>query len=219
MSEVKVYGDIVSQPVRSVLAFCKLSNIPHKFEVIDYVKGEYQTPEFTKINPFQEMPAILHDDYNLWESAAIVSYLAETFNIDNNWYPKDIRVRGRINSYLHWHHQNIRYPCNNYLEQKVIYPKFGGTALTEDQEAPLRARFNQFLSELKWLLSETRYVARTSQISIADIFAFNEINLVTGFFSFDDHAEIKAWYDEVSSIDQVKELTDACSQVLSVLFA
>jgi glutathione S-transferase len=219
MSELKVYGDIVSQPVRSVLAFCKLSSIPHTFEVIDYVKGEYQTPEFTKINPFQEMPAISHGDYTLWESAAIVSYLSEAFSTDNSWYPKDLKVRSRINAYLHWHHQGTRDPCNNYLEQKVIFPKFGGVALTEEQEVPLKAKFEQFLADLKWMLAETRYVARTSSMTIADIFAFNEINLVIGLFQLDNHPEIKAWYEEVSAVPEVKELTEQCEKVLSVLFA
>lgn len=220
MSDLKVYGHIVSQPVRSVLAYLKLSNIPYTFEVVNFVTGEHLTPEFTKVNPFQSMPAITHGDYNLWESAAIITYISEAYDLDNSWYPKDFKVRGRINAYFHWHHQGTREPCMSYLSPKVLGPKLrGAPELTEEQEAPLRARFNQFLADVKWMLSETRYVARTSHATIADIFLYNELTLVTGLLNWEQHPEIKTWFDEIGAIAQVKELADESSEITSKILA
>src|SRR5574343_1610841 len=105
MSDVQVYGNIISQPTRSVLAFLKLSNIGYSFNSLDFGKGEHLTPEFSRINPYQAMPAIVHDGHNVWESAAIISYIAGVYNVDNQWYPKDPRARSRIDAYFHWHHQ------------------------------------------------------------------------------------------------------------------
>ena len=106
MSEsLKIYGLMLSQPMRTVIAFCKLSNVPYEYQEVSIPKGEHLTEDFARINPHQRVPAIVHGDYNLWESPAIVAYIADAFNVDNQWYPKDIKVRGRINAYLHWHHQ------------------------------------------------------------------------------------------------------------------
>ena len=170
MSDLHVHAHPVSQPTRSVLAFLKLSGIPFEFHLVDLFKREHLTEDFAKINPFQAVPAIVHEDYNLWESAAIVAYLADAFNTDNNWYPKDIKIRGKINAYLHWHHQNVRDPIAGFLRAKVFAPKFlGAPELTPEAEAPLRAKLEECLGNIKWCLAETGNIARTDEPSIADI--------------------------------------------------
>jgi glutathione S-transferase len=218
MSELKVYGYILSQPVRSVLAYLKFSDIDYTFVRTLALLGENLTEEYQKINPFQAIPAILHGDYNLWESAAIVTYISEVYDKDNSWYPKDLRVRGRINAYLHWHHQAVRDPCMAYIGAKITGPKFfGQPEITEEQEIPIKERFNQMLADLKWALGETRYVARTSGPTIADVFAYNELTIVVAlkFFSLDDHPEIKSWYDEIGAVPLLKEFTEECSKILA----
>jgi glutathione S-transferase len=198
------------------MAFLRYSNIDFQFQLIDFTKGEHLTPEYTLLNPYQTMPAIKHGDYTLWESAAIIAYLAEAFNLNNSWYPQDPKVRGRVNAYLHWHHQGTRDPCMNYLVPKVIGPKLhGAPELTEEKEEPLRSRFNQFLADVKWLIADTGFAARTAQATIADVFLYNELSLVTGLFSWDQHPEVKNWYDQIGAIPQVKELTDQALEIVS----
>ena len=220
MSDLKVYGFIPSQPCRTVFAFLKLSNIDYTFVKVDSLLGENLTEEFAKINPFQAAPAILHGDYSLWESGAIITYLADTFDVDNSWYPKDAKIRGRINAFIHWHHQGVREPCMSYLVAKFTGPKLKGMpVLTEENEVPIRERFNQFLGDLKWLLKDTGYVARTEGPTIADIFVFNELTVVLNLFSFEQHPEIKSWFDQIGAVPQVKELTDECMQSVAELLA
>lgn len=211
MSELEIYGYIVSQPLLSVLAFCNLSGIPYTFHEFDYLKREDLTEEFAKINPYQQVPAIVHNGYNLWESAAIISYLADAYNIDNQWYPKDLKVRGRINSYLHWHHENIRNPITSYLRAKIYRPKYSGTPqLTAETEAPYIEKLNEFYSNLTWILSDTHYVARTVLPTIADIFACNECASGKEIpIDFRAHPVINAWYCGIEAIPEVKILVDA----------
>lgn len=78
-----IYGNTLSQPVRSILIFCRFSNIQYEYHHIDLLKGENRSEEFSKINPFKEVPAIVHGDFKLNESAAILTYLADAYNIDN----------------------------------------------------------------------------------------------------------------------------------------
>ena len=212
MSELLVYGNIVSQPSRSVIFFLKASNIQFELKPLYPLRGEAFTEEFTKINPFQAIPAIIHNDYNLWESAAIVAYLADTYNTDNQWYPKNHQIRGRINAYLHWHHQNIRTPLTNYLVAKYLGPKFKGTAeLTEEQEAPYKEELKTWFENFEWLIAETGYVARTQTATIADVFAYNELSL--GLFlpiNLDDHPKTKAWFEGIGSDPILAEMLAEC---------
>ena len=212
MSELVLYGNIVSQPSRSVMFFLKVSNIEFELKGIYPLLGGASTEEYTKINPFQTIPAIVHNDYNLWESPAIVAYIADAYNTDNQWYPKNHQVRGRINAYLHWHHQNVRTPLVEYLVAKHLGPKFKGTLeLTEEQEAPHKAALRTWFENLEWLIAETGYVARTQTATIADVFAYNELTL--GLFlpiNLDDHPKVKAWFEGIGSDPILAEMLAEC---------
>ncbi len=49
--------------------------------------GETQTPEFTKLNPREKIPLLQDGDLTVAESAAIVTYLAETYGQSTGMIP------------------------------------------------------------------------------------------------------------------------------------
>lgn len=208
MSDLKVYGAVLSQPTRSVLAYLKLSGIQYTYEEIGLFDGSLETESFTKINPFHKAPAIVHGDFSVWESPAIVTYLADAYDVDNHWYPKDIKIRARINAYLHWHHQGTREPLVTYLIRKIIAPvAFGAPALTPEQEEPLLAKVNEYFTTLTWILSETGNIARTANPTIADVFAHSEILTFLAGTNFDltPFPSVKAWFDQLATNEIVQE--------------
>ena len=212
MSEtVRVYGVMLSGPVRYVVAFCRLSGIPFELVKVDLVGKEHLTEDYAKINPFQAVPAITHGDYSLWESGAIVTYLAETFGTDNQWYPKDLKIRARINAYLHWHQDGVRKFITNYMRPKYIFPKFFGAAeLSPEVDAKLRTEFEEVFEVLKWLIADTGFVARTQEASIADVFACCDLTQSKFInFSFEPFPEVKAWYDKIMSEQIIAEVNQA----------
>ena len=221
MSQLEIYGNVLSQPVRSVLAFCKLSGIEYNLHEVNFLQGETTTEEFTKLNPFQSIPVIVHNGYNLWESAAIVKYLADAYNVDNQWYPKDIKIRGRIDAYLHSHHGTTRTAITGYLRAKVAGPRFyGRPELTEETEAPFIAKLNQFYEEFTTALSQSHYAARTAQATIADVFAYNEFSSGRIIpLNLDPQPAIKAWFEEIGAVPQIREIEDEHLAILSKLSA
>ena len=196
----------MSQPVRSLVSFCNLSNIPYEFHEIIPGLGQHLTESFSKINPEQKVPAIVHGNYNLWESASIVTYIADAFGIDNQWYPKDIKIRGRINAYLHWHHEGCRGPVRGYVFALRAGPRLYGQALpTPEELAANKERLDQYFETLKWMIGETGYVARTEQASVADIFAYSEIamNMLVGFEIGSVSGEVQEWFRKIGEIPEV----------------
>ena len=205
---VHLYGMMLSGPVRCVVSFCRLSNIPVEFHNLDLTKKEHLSEDFSKINPFQAVPAITHGDYSLWESGAIVTYLAETFDTDSKWYPKDLKIRARINAYLHWHHDGVRSYIAKYMRPKYIFPKlFGAPELSPEVDAKLRTEFEVVFEVLKWLIADTGYVARTQEVTMADVFACCELTQSKFInFSFEPYPEVKAWYDQIMSEPIIAEI-------------
>ena len=42
-------------------------------------------------------------------SAAIMTYLVDKYNLPDHWYPKELQKRAKIDEYLHWHHNYLRW--------------------------------------------------------------------------------------------------------------
>ncbi|MDZ8053731.1 MAG: glutathione S-transferase family protein [Aulosira sp. ZfuVER01] len=53
--------------------------IPYEFVLLDMQSGEHLQPEYLKINPMGKVPAVVDGDFQLWESGAILLYLADKY--------------------------------------------------------------------------------------------------------------------------------------------
>jgi glutathione S-transferase len=51
--------------------------VAHRVEVIDIFKGA--PPDYLKLHPFGKIPALVHGDFKLYETAAITRYIDEAF--------------------------------------------------------------------------------------------------------------------------------------------
>lgn len=57
----------------------ELGGVPYRTVLIDMEKQEHKTPEFLAINPMGKLPTLVHDGIVITETAAIITYLADTF--------------------------------------------------------------------------------------------------------------------------------------------
>jgi glutathione S-transferase len=56
--------------------------------------------DFIAVNPASTVPALVDDDMKVFDSSAIAIYLAEKFAKDDSLYPKDLKLRTKINEKL-----------------------------------------------------------------------------------------------------------------------
>lgn len=52
-------------------------SVPYELVMLDMAAGEHRQDAFLAINPFGKVPAIVDGNFKLWESGAILMYLAE----------------------------------------------------------------------------------------------------------------------------------------------
>ncbi len=52
---------------------------PYEFVTLDMQAAEHLQPEYLEINPIGKVPAIVDGDFKLWESGAILLYLAQKY--------------------------------------------------------------------------------------------------------------------------------------------
>lgn len=75
---IKLYFHPSPNPLKVAL-FLEEANVPYELVAVDTRKGEQHLPEFLKINPNAKTPVILDGDARVFDSNAIMLYLAEKY--------------------------------------------------------------------------------------------------------------------------------------------
>src|SRR5262249_46983544 len=97
---MKLYGFSPSPNTWKVRALAAHLGIPLDYEFVDLTKGASRTPAYLAINPTGRTPALVDGDFKLWESVAIMQYLAA--QRPNSLWPDDARARADIMRWQSW---------------------------------------------------------------------------------------------------------------------
>ena len=91
---MKLYGFPPSPNTWKVRAVAAHIGLPLALEFIDLTKGQQRTPEYLALNPTGRTPVLVDGDFALWESTAIMQYLAASAS--SPLWPDDARVRAAV---------------------------------------------------------------------------------------------------------------------------
>lgn len=100
MSSIVLYHSPYSPFSRSVLLFMRYLDVDVEIKILDLLEGQQMSAEFMRINPQHCVPTIKENDFVLWESRAILDYLAETRAA--HLVPVSARERAILNQRLHF---------------------------------------------------------------------------------------------------------------------
>lgn len=98
---MNLYAHPYSNAARRVQMLCEECEIPYTYQTVDLMSGAQYAPEFLAINPNGKVPAIEDDGFMLWESNAIMRYLADKHGA-SAWWPKDPATRAKVDQWLDW---------------------------------------------------------------------------------------------------------------------
>lgn len=98
---MRLYTFTVTPNNRKVEAFVRHFNLDVDIHPVSFKDKETQRPEFLAINPMGKVPALTDGDFNLWESNAILCYLATKFP-ETGALPADTRGRADADRWLYW---------------------------------------------------------------------------------------------------------------------
>lgn len=98
---MKLYAVVGSGNCRKVQATANKLGIDLDVEYLDFFAGELTTPEYLKLNPNGRVPALTDGDFTLWESNAIMQYLADEAP-GNALFPPEAQTRADIVRWQCW---------------------------------------------------------------------------------------------------------------------
>ena len=92
-------------------------------EYLDFFAGDLNTPEFLGLNPNGRVPTLTDGDYRLWESNAIMQYLANKVP-GNPLFPQDQRTRADIVRWQCWELAHYNNAFAMLAVETVLKPQF-----------------------------------------------------------------------------------------------
>src|SRR3984893_7473354 len=97
---MKLYGFPPSPNTWQVRALAAHLGVPLELEFVDLSKGASRTAAFLALNPTGRTPVLVDGDFNLWESNAILQYIAA--KTKTPLWPDDVRSRADITRWQCW---------------------------------------------------------------------------------------------------------------------
>lgn len=77
-SSLVLYGGERTR-AQAVVWYLEELKVPYQYQTIDIAAGENKKPEYLAINPMGKVPALVDDGFSIWESGAILWYLAAKY--------------------------------------------------------------------------------------------------------------------------------------------
>uniref|UniRef100_A0A4D5R9W2 Glutathione S-transferase 1-1 n=1 Tax=Scolopendra viridis TaxID=118503 RepID=A0A4D5R9W2_SCOVI len=181
-----------SPPCRSVLLTAKALGVELNLKTIDLMQGEHLKPEFTSINPQHTIPTIVDDGFALWESRAILAYLANKYGKDDKLYPKDAQKRGKVDQMLFFDMGTMYKSFGDY-----VYPQL----LKNEPADPEKLKaLKVALGHFDTSLQKTKYAAG-DQVTIADMTLAASVSTAEACdVDISEYSRIKEWLDQMKAL-------------------
>jgi len=189
----KVYGDINSGNCYKIKLLLSLLGIEHEWLAVDILAGETREPAFRQMNPNAKIPVLQIDgDTFLWESNAILNYLAE----GTEFLPSERLAKARV---LQWQFFE-QYSHEPYVAVARFIAKYLGLpAERKDEYLAKQAGGHKALQVMEQQLARTPYLAG-EQYTIADISLYAYTHVAgEGGFDLAAYPAITTWLARIAS--------------------
>lgn len=203
---MKLYFHPLSGNSRRVLLVAAHLDVPLERVVIELPQGEQRGAPHLARNPNGRVPVLDDDGFVLWESRAIMQYLAEK-TPGQSLLPTDPQARANVNRWLFWCAAHMA-PANTILVFENFVKGITGRGPADPAEvARGEALFAQHARVLDAHLAGRTWVAE-DQVTLADF------SLAAGFalagpgrLPIREFTELRAWLERVQELDAWKRTT------------
>jgi glutathione S-transferase len=181
----------------------------------DLVSGYHLTDEFFNLNPNRQVPIIIlkrqgQPDFVLYESHAILRFLASYFPCVNVHYPASIFSRARVDQWMDWKENHLRRSISSrishFMQQTPILPTQNilmtrSIPLTLEQAIDAMERCFKLLDSHFESNPDYQYLVG-NEMTIADISMICEISqLLVMAYDFAKYPWLTKWIRRMESLE------------------
>jgi glutathione S-transferase len=201
---LKIWGRTNSVNVKKALWAAEELGLKYQRVDAGMQFGVVKTPEYMKLNPNSLVPTMEDDGFVLWESHAIVRYLAAKHGAGTLW-PDDPRVRADADRWMDWTHSFSR-----EFQRPVFWPLVRTPPEKRDLKAIEEAcrKCGELLAIPDQNLSKKSYLAG-SGFTMGDIPLGCHVQLWMRLpIERPLHAHLEAWFNRLCGRAAFKKIVD-----------
>jgi glutathione S-transferase len=199
---MKLYEHPFSSAAFKVRALIHELGLPVTLVTVDMSKGEHKTPEFLAKNPNGKVPTLEDDGFILWESNAILCYLAAK-KPESGLLPGDARGMAVVQQWLQWHATTFSSSTGEVMGE-TVYAKFFGRSKDEAKYAAGMEKVRRDLGVLEKALADKEFVC--GKLTIADFSLVSALLLRTPMgVDLEAFPNVKAWVLRMESRESVRK--------------
>lgn len=196
---MQLYFHPMSGNSRRVLLTATHLNVPVERHVIDLQKGEQRLPPHLGRNPNGKVPVLVHGDLHLWESRAIMQYLADS-TPGQTVLPTDAAGRADVTRWMFWDAAHFAQALAVIVSERFVKP-----LMKREPDATELARGEALFASFAPVLDEhlaTRTWVAQNKVTLADFSLASGLALAgPAKIPVENYAHIRAWLGRVQELD------------------
>lgn len=202
---LRLHINPASQHARRVHVAALELGLPFETVMVDFNVGAHRAPEYLRHNPNGKVPSLEHDGFWLWESNAIMAYMAD-LTPGQTLYPTGAKARADVNRWLFWESAHYGPACLALSFERFIKPAFMKQAADPALVAQGEANFQRFGAVLNGQLEGREFV--TDAFSLADI-ALASVTMYRAQAGIDlaPYPHLAAWLGRIEARDAWQKTT------------
>lgn len=204
---MKLYTFPFSPNCQKVVAVAHEVGIPLELVNVDLFKGESRTPEMLAKNPNGKLPILEDGDFVLWESTAMIAYIAAKAG-RSDLLPTTPRERAEVDRWTAWQSAHFGAAIRKVAFERIVKKLVGRGAPDENVVKAGVAEFATFAGVLDQSLGNKEYLCGRLTIADFDLTPYAALTASCGL-DFEGYPNAKAWLQRMVSRESVKKTLDA----------
>lgn len=164
---MRLYQHPMSANSRAAVMTAFLLDAPVELVFVDLPNHEQTLPPFLNKNPNHRVPVLEDDDFYLWESRAIMQYLADK-TPGQSLYPTGLRARADVNRWLFWASQHFSPSISIFFWENRVKGMIGRGAPDPVELKRGDSLFKEFAAVLDAHLADRQWISG-AELTLADI--------------------------------------------------
>ncbi|OVA14843.1 Glutathione S-transferase [Macleaya cordata] len=199
---LKVYGIPMSTATASVLTCLGEKGVDYELVLVDLSKAEHKSPPYLSKNPFGKVPVLEDGPVTLFESRAIIGYVAHKYRgTGTDLFRHDnIEEAAMVGVWIEVESQHFSPLINAIIFEKFVAPLRGETTNQSIIDANIE-KLGPVLDVYEARLSNTKYLACNS-FTLADL---NHLPYIYYLMKtpwgdlINSRPHVKAWWEDISA--------------------
>ncbi len=194
---ITLYGNDFSSPSNKVRFLAYALDLEYEYHSVNMMVGEHRGPGHLKLHPAGKVPVLVDGDFILFESNAILRYLAD--KTQSLFYPKILKERALVDQWLDFSSLHVATALNKVFINRAAY---GVMKLEKDERALQEglALLDRFLPVLEAQLQKNNFLSG-AEMSLADFALLSALDPAEiASIDLSSYPRLKNWQESLQAM-------------------